>query len=46
MMGDQPLEVLKGALDEIIIVLKDDSQHKKREIEALVDSKISEDLFA
>lgn len=46
MMGDQPLEMIKGALDEIIATLKSDlkDHEKKSEIEALVD-KVTEINF-
>jgi pre-mRNA-splicing helicase BRR2 len=46
MMGDQPLEIIKGALDEIIATLKSDLKdtEKKGEIEALVD-RVTEQNF-
>ena len=45
-MGDQSLEILKGALDEVICSLKSDLKDtdKKCEIEAMID-KVSDEDF-
>lgn len=46
LMGDQPLDILKGALDEVIAILKQDMKDgdRKSEIEAMVD-RVSEADF-
>ena len=45
-MGDQSLEILKGALDEVICSLKSDLKDtdKKSDIEAMIDKVSNEDF--
>ena len=48
-IGDQPQEVLRGAADEVIVLLKDDhlkDVDKKKEIDKLLDAQIPSDRFA
>ncbi len=45
-MGDQPLDIIKGALDEIIAILKSDLSdlERKAEVESLI-GKVTNDEF-
>ncbi|TPX60239.1 hypothetical protein PhCBS80983_g01906 [Powellomyces hirtus] len=49
LLGDIPQDVLRGAANETLVVLKDDSKKdfdKKKEIEELIGSPVSSDRFA
>lgn len=48
LMGDQPLDVMKGALDEIIAVLKSDLSDVERrsEVESLIGKVTNDDFNA